>query len=134
LRKPFYYQAEGQIGQYYNGEIIRLVGDINYRFQPFGIASLNFAYNRINLPTPHQSGTILLIGPRFDITFTRDLFLTTFFQYNNQIDNFNINARLQYRFKPVSDFFLVYTDNYFSDTFRVKNRALIAKLTYWLNL
>lgn len=45
-----------------------------------------------------------------------------------------INTRLQWRFRPVSDFFLVYSDNYFADNFVGKNRAIIAKLTYWLNL
>jgi len=28
----------------------------------------------------------------------------------------NINSRLQWRFKPVSDLFIVYTDNYFAET------------------
>jgi len=55
-------------------------------------------------------------------------------QYNDQIDNINVNARLQWRFAPVSDFFLVYTDNYDSLEYGVKNRSLVAKVTYWLNI
>ena len=133
-RKDFYFDLETQIGQFYNGNVFSLSGDLNYRYGLLGVATLNFSYNKVSLPKPHSSGTILLIGPRFDITFTKSIFLTTFFQYNNQIDNININARLQYRYKPVSDFFLVYTENYFSDHFKSKNRALIAKLTYWFNL
>ena len=57
-----------------------------------------------------------------------------FFQFNNQINNVNINTRFQWRFAPVSDLFIVYTDNYYSETFKVKNRALVIKLNYWLNL
>jgi len=83
---------------------------------------------------PYAKAQLLLIGPRIDLTFSKSLFMTTFIQYNNQIDNVNINARLQWRFAPVSDFFLVFTDNYDSGNFAVKNRAVIAKLTYWLNL
>ena len=45
-----------------------------------------------------------------------------------------IVVRFQWRFAPVSDFFLVYTDNYIADNFTIKNRSLVAKLTYWLNL
>ncbi len=45
-----------------------------------------------------------------------------------------MNTRLQYRFAPVSDFFIVYTENYFSDVLRAKNRALVLKLTYWFNI
>jgi hypothetical protein len=46
----------------------------------------------------------------------------------------NVNARFQWRFAPVSDFFLVYTDNYYASDFKTKTRAIIAKLTYWLNI
>ncbi|WP_020532343.1 DUF5916 domain-containing protein [Flexithrix dorotheae] len=133
-RKKIFYELEGQGGGFFNGSLYRMAGNVNYRFQPYGIATLNFSYNDINLPEPYSSGKIFLFGPRFDITFSRKVFLTTYFQYNNQIDNVNINARLQYRYKPVSDFFLVYTENYFPDTFASKNRALVAKFTYWLNL
>ena len=133
-RQDFYFNVESRVGQFYNGNIIRLDGTANYRLGMYGVASLYYSYNRISLPSPHSSGTIWLLGPRFDITFTRDIFLTTFFQYNSQIDNVNINARLQYRYAPVSDFFLVYTENYFPENFKSKNRALIAKLTYWINL
>ena len=83
-----------------------------------------------------------LIGPRVDYTFSKEVFLTTFVQYNTQSQNTNINTRLQWRFAPVSDFFIVYTDNYFTgnlgdpgDRFGVnlKNRSIVLKLTYWLN-
>lgn len=92
----------------------------------------NFAYSRIT--TSEGKGTLFLIGPRTDVTFTKKLFWTTFFQYNNLSNNVNINSRVQWRFRPVSDFFLVYSDNYYADTVIGKNRAIIAKLTYWLNL
>jgi hypothetical protein len=103
-RQDFYFNVESRLGQFYNGNIIRFDGTANYRLGMYGVASLYYSYNRISLPSPHSSGTIWLLGPRFDITFTRDIFLTTFFQYNSQIDNVNINARLQYRYAPVSDF------------------------------
>ena len=93
---------------------------------------MDFTYTYLDLPTVQTS--LVLVGPRIDVTFSKDVFLTTFIQYNSQVDNVNINTRFQWRFAPVSDFFLVYTDNYISDNFTVKNRAVVAKLTYWLNL
>ena len=133
-RKNFYFDLETKSGQFYNGTILNLGGALYYRYGTLGVATINFSYNKVSLPDPYSSGPLLLFGPRFDITFSKSIFLTTFFQYNNQINNVNINARLQYRYKPVSDFFLVYTENYFSDQFKSKNRALIAKFTYWFNL
>ena len=61
------------------------------------------------------------------------LFFSTYVQYNNQADNLNINARFQWHYKPVSDIFLVYSDNYFPGDMAVKNRALVLKMTYWFN-
>lgn len=133
-RKYFFYTLRTSTGEYFNGNRYSLGGNINYRFQPYGLVSLDFSYNNIRLPDPYGDADIFLIGPRFDITFNKSLFWTTFIQYNSQIDNININSRLQWRFKPVSDIFIAYTDNYFPDDFVNKNRALVIKMTYWLNL
>ncbi len=132
-RPKFFYTARGSIGEFFNGNLFNIGGNLNYRIQPYGIISLDFNYNRIRLPEPYGSEDLLLIGPRVDITFSKKLFWTTFIQYNNQIDNININSRLQWRFKPVSDLFIAYTDNYTPDGLVNKNRGLVMKLTYWLN-
>ena len=133
-RKKFSLSLDPTIGQFYNGFRTGVRGRLTYRFQPYGTVALSYNYNYIKLPEPYASTSLFLIGPRIDLTFSKKLFLTTFLQYNSQIENFNINTRLQWRFKPVSDFFLVYTNNYNTDGFTSENRALIAKVTYWLNL
>ncbi|MEQ9298577.1 MAG: DUF5916 domain-containing protein [Cyclobacteriaceae bacterium] len=140
-RRLFNYQVSTNLGQYFNGDRYQLNTRLTYRFQPYGTISLTFNYNRVELPAPYATSNIFLIGPRFDLTLTRSLFITNFVQFNSQNDNININARLQWRFKPVSDFFIVYTDNYFYSfdddlvrDFAPRTRALVFKLTYWLNL
>jgi hypothetical protein len=58
------------------------------------------------------------------------------FQYNTRFESANLNARLQWRFKPASDFFIVYNhvvSGYPSDA-RTNIQALVVKFTYWLNL
>lgn len=137
-RKKLFYSLTLEGGTYFNGDIVTVEGSLNYRWQPYGIIAVNFNYNDIQLPSPFNSESFLLIGPRAELSFSRNVFFSTFLQYNTQADNVNINTRLQWRFKPVSDIFLVYTDNYFSDQFfqqaRSKNKALVLKVTYWLNL
>ena len=133
----FEWELRPTIGQFYNGFRGGLQGSFTYKYPPFGFVSLDYSYNHIKLEAPFESADLWLVGPRIDLTFSKKVFLTTFIQYNNQFDNLNINARFQWRFKPVSDFFLVYTDNYITnpfDQFGVRNRAIVAKLTYWLNL
>ncbi|TAE36725.1 MAG: hydrolase [Runella slithyformis] len=131
-RKKLWLFAQPLVGQYYNGNIVSLVGSLNYRGQPYINLAMNFTYNHINLPIGQND--VFLIGPRLDWTFSKSVFWTTFLQYNSQFENMNVNTRLQWRFAPVSDFFLVYTDNY--DTFNgnSRNRSIQAKLTYWFNL
>jgi len=55
-------------------------------------------------------------------------------QYNEQSNNINVNTRVQWRYKPASDIFIVYTDNYLPSPFSVKNRFLVLKMTYWWNI
>jgi hypothetical protein len=133
-RQVLFFVLRGEIGEYFTGNIKTLQGTMNWRLGYLANVSMNLSYNNIRLPEPQNSADLFLIGPRIDLTFTKDLFWTTFFQYNNQIDNININTRLQWRYAPVSDFFVVYTDNYFPSTFAPKQRALIMKLNYWFNI
>ncbi len=136
-RKKFSIELETVIGQFFNGSRRGFEGELTYRYQPFGALSVNYGINHLKLAKPFEPTTVWLVGPRIDLTFSKKVFLTTFIQYNSQFDNLNINTRFQWRFQPVSDFFLVYTDNYFLEPFSqfsVRNRGLVAKITYWLNL
>lgn len=133
-RKKFSYSLEPELGQFYNGNTYGISGGLLYRYQPFGAIDLRFNYQFIDLPDPYASTALLLVGPRIDLTFSKSVFLTTFLQYNEQLKNFNLNARLQWRFAPVSDFFLVYTDNYDTLGWETRNRSIVAKATYWLNI
>jgi hypothetical protein len=129
-------------GYYANGTRFRLNGEVGYRFQPYVAMTIAANYNRLEfkndavLPKEliNKQYSFWLIGPKVDVTFTNKLFFTNFLQFNNQTKNMNLNTRLQWRYSPASDLFLVYTDNYISDTFQVRNRALVLKFTYWWNV
>ncbi len=133
-RKKLTYEISLATGSFFNSTRHYGRAELGYRFQPFGSINFNAEYNYLDLQGTGTDKGNWLIGPRLDLTFSRKVFLSTFFQYNQQIDNFNINTRFQYRFAPVSDFFIVYTENYFSENLGVKNRAIVLKLTYWFNL
>jgi hypothetical protein len=131
----FTYSCSFRYGGYYaNGKHLAIYSTIGYRFQPFVNINMNFSYNYLQLPAPWGNTPFYLVGPRIDLTFTKNFYFTTYVQYNNQLNNLNINSRLQWRYKPASDLFLVYTDNYFPAPFMVKNRELVLKFNYWWNL
>ena len=102
--------------------------------QPLGNFSLNVSYNDVVFPEGFGNSRLLLIGPRAEFTFNRSLFWTTFLQYNTQSENFNVNSRLQWRFAPMSDVFLVFTDNMTTTDFSQKNWGIVLKMNYWLAL
>ncbi len=122
-------------GQFYNGTKLTTRGSVSYRVQPWGNFTIGIERNDIWLPEPYGNVDLTLATARAEINFSNNLFWTTFLQYNTQADNFNINSRLQWRFAPMSDVFLVYTDNYrVEGVFGQKNRAIVLKMTYWLSL
>lgn len=134
-QKLFTYSASVRYGGYYaDGTRFYWLSDIGYRFQPYLSLALSTSYNQLKLPKPWGDVSFFLIGPKIDLTMTNKLFITTYVQYNEQQKNINVNARLQWRYKPASDLFIVYTDNYFPTPFSVKNRALVLKFNYWWSL
>ena len=138
ISKPqslFTYSISARNGGYYaDGKRFNLTSEFGYRFQPYVSLALSSSYNDIQLPDPWGKTTFWLVGPRLDVTMTNKLFFTAFAQYNEQRKNVNLNTRIQWRYKPASDLFIVYTDNYLPENFGVKNRALVVKLTYWWGL
>ena len=130
----FTWSANSTVGEFFNGKRYSVGGVFRYRWQPVAQLSLNINYDGINLPDPYESAAYWLITPRVDVTFNKSLFFTALAQYSNQRENLGLNARLQWRFAPLSDLFLVYNDNYFTDGFTPRFRSINLKLNYWLNL
>lgn len=133
-RKLFNYRIEPSYGQFFNGKRYSVESRFSLRFQPKVELGLNFQYDHIELPAPYSTTDIWLISPRATITFSKSVFWSTLVQYSNQRDNLGINSRLQWRFAPLSDLFVVYNDNYFVDTFMPRSRSINLKFTYWLNI
>src|SRR5690606_42020636 len=101
------YAATVQAGGFFNGERIRVTAEAAYRFQPYVRIGISSTYNHIILPEPMESRELWLVGPLLDVTMTNKLFFTAFAQYNEQMDNFNLNTRFQWLFMPASDIFIV---------------------------
>ena len=143
-RNLFTYGLSSRYGTYFgDGTRLRLNGQIGYRFQPFVSLSLSAEYNKIkdvnvfkgNDNKPTLGGTdFWLVQSKFDITFTNKIFWTTYIQYNEQVKNVNLNSRIQWRYKPASDVFLVYSDNYLPSDLGIKSRSIVLKWNYWWNI
>ncbi len=137
-RKAFSFDIGAQTGGFYNGRLSRLILNLNYRAQPWGNFSLGYQINDIDFPDPYGKDRIGALRSKIEIGFSRNLIWTTLFQYVDQAEFMGINSRLQWRFSPMSDVFLVFLDNY--DVFdlmdnrknvKTNNRALVLKVNYW---
>ncbi len=138
-RKALSVQASVRTGGFYNGRLSRLDLSANYRVQPWGNFSLGYQWNDLSFPDPYGATTITAWVSKIEIGFNRNLIWTTLFQYVDQSNYMGINSRLQWRFSPMSDIFLVYVDNYdvldgmMGEATRLlsNNRALVFKINYW---
>jgi len=126
----FSIDSQFSFGQFYNGTRTSLNLQLNYRFPPKVNLSMLVDYNRIKLPEPYSSADLWLISPKLEVSFTKKLFWSTLVQYANQSDNLGINSRLQWRYAPLSDLYLVYNDNYYVNDFEPKYRSINLKLSY----
>jgi hypothetical protein len=132
FRQKLSYTMYSNFGGYFDGQKFTFGGNLSYRYQP----RLNFTLDmESNFIQRADTFVILnLISPYVDLSISRNLFFTTFVQFNTQTQNCNLNARFQWRFKPMSDLYIVYTDNFRTSDFGIKNRSITLKLNYWLTL
>ena len=135
-RRKFRFKSNINIGGYFNGERYSISNDFNFRIDKLMQASLKFRYDKIDLPDPQNSVALFLISPKIDFTFSKNIFWATFVQYSNFSNSLGINSRFQWRFAPLSDLFLVYTDNsnYIENDFIPNFRTINLKITYWINI
>ncbi|MCS7018498.1 MAG: DUF5916 domain-containing protein [Cytophagales bacterium] len=132
--KKLTWSAGASTGAFYNGKGHSFNLSGNLRLIPYAQIGLTANYDKVILPEPHASSEMLIISPRVDITFSKSVFWSTLVQFSNQRNNLGINSRLQWRFAPLSDLFIVYNDNYFAENLAPRFRSLNLKLTYWFGI
>jgi hypothetical protein len=137
-RKALSVNASAKTGGFYNGYLTSLELGANYRIQPWGNFSIGYQWNDLKFPDPYGESKITALVSKIEIGFSKNLLWTTLFQYVDQSNYMGINSRLQWRFSPMSDAFLVYVDNYDvlgssprEQSLSSNNRALILKVNYW---
>lgn len=129
----FRYRINAQRGGFYNGK--RTSGGLYLNYQMLPFANLEFSYD-VNAIDLYELGKETFHLSRFtgEIFFNNRLNWTTYVQYNTQADNFNINSRLQWEYKPLSYVYLVVTDNYESISLLQRtNWGIAFKMNYRLD-
>ncbi len=134
FREPFSVSFLSTYGQYYNGTRLLYNGSVSYRFQPKGSVSAFIEQNHISLPQPFESAVLTLMSVNVEYSPSKELFFNAFTQYVSQTDFMNLNVRLQWRYAPMSDLFIVYTDTFRAKNVSIINRGIALRLHYWFNV
>jgi len=116
---PFY---SGYKHTYAFGTIVRFSNKFN--------TTVNYTHNNINLPEGHFKTNLL--STRVDYSFSTNMFLNAFIQYNNDARQWSSNVRFNIIHRPLSDLFVVYNERRNSLSGDLIDRALIAKFTYMI--
>ncbi len=118
-------------GSYYSGHKNQISLNTQYRLMPLARLQLRYERNGIDLK---ELGNETFHLARFtgEVFFSNRLNWTTYIQYNTQFDNFNINSRLQWEYKPLSYVYLVISDNYNKHIAR-QNWGIAFKMNYRLD-
>ena len=137
-RKMFSYNVSGRTGGFYNGTLNQLEANLQFRVQPWGNFSVGYQWNDLKFPEEYGEETISAFLSKIEIGFNRNLLWSTLIQFVDQEEFLGVNSRLQWRFAPMSDIFLVYVDNYDvlngmggPRDIQSNNRAFILKINYW---
>lgn len=133
-RKRFYTRANIDVGEYYTGTQAKVEGAFTYRVPPNGSIGLNYNVGRFVLPDPFEPAYLFYLAPRLDYAFSRKVFLTSVVQYQSQLDNFSYYLRFQWRYRPLSDLYVVYSGNMntAAGSFSFTNHGLVIKASIWL--
>ncbi|WP_309671864.1 DUF5916 domain-containing protein [Gemmatimonas sp.] len=126
-RYPVYGNASVQVGDFYNGTNTTLSGGLTWR--PRYDISFEGTYQHNDVALPSGAFAADLAGVRLKYAYSTTLFGSTFVQYNTQSRSFVTNARLAWRYAPLSDLFLVYTERQNTFTHVRNERSVAIKIT-----
>ena len=115
-------------GNYYNGKINALSGNIRYAPSPKIAASIDYERNDLKKVGINKEDLITqLITPNIRMALNPRLQLNMFYQYNTATERSRWNARFSWEYKPLSYIYLVWNENK-STGFRQDQS--IAKVSY----
>ncbi len=127
MRFPVYGSASVQVGDYYDGTNQTVGGGLSWR--PRYDLSVEGTYQHNDVSLASGDFTADLAGVRLKYARSTTLFGSGFVQYNTQTRSFVTNARLAWRYAPLSDVFLVYTERQNTFTHVRNERSLAIKVT-----
>jgi len=122
--------ANATVGDFYSGSRRSAGAGVTWRVSPSLAVETSYQRNSISLATGDFVAN--LAGLRMRYAWSTTLLSSAFVQYNTQTRSFSTNARINWRWAPLSDVFLVYTDRRDSESWAQNERSIALKVTRML--
>lgn len=128
--RPVFVSIRGGYEQFYEGRRLELSGDITLAANANLSLTGGLSHNHVDTPFGVLDADIGSL--RVSVAASTKLFANALVQYNSLDNVLSANIRLNYIYRPGSDFFLVFTEERgsVSSLSSFRNRGLVAKLTY----
>ncbi len=133
--KAVYGAASVERGGYYAGD--RQSYRVELAFVPKDTLLFEHVYTRNRIELPWAAPYITnVLSSRVSYSFSPDLFVKSFIQYNDATETASLNLLLWYIYRPGSDFYIVYNEGFDTEApgaraLRTRGRSLAVKVTYW---
>ena len=119
------------VGDFYEGTQTSGRIGFNFRISRHLQTQTSWVYNNVELP--QGAFDVGLYSQIVNITFTPNLRLNTILQYNDLSGDLGTNVRLHWIYRPGSDLFVVYNENWMAEDLRHRqstHRQIAVKFTY----
>ncbi|OFW03341.1 MAG: hypothetical protein A3H96_19815 [Acidobacteria bacterium RIFCSPLOWO2_02_FULL_67_36] len=128
--RKFSGRAEANLGQFYSGR--QGAYEFGLQYRPGKNFSVESSYDFNDIDLREGSFHTHLLGVKTNVSFTNSLLASAYAQYNNTGNLAALQLRLNYIFRTIDNFYLVYNDTqYTAGVYKNRsNRSLVAKLTY----
>jgi len=122
-------------GSYYGGDRLSSSITLGVRASRYVRSDTTWSYDDIELPEGRFTSHI--IRQRLGLSFSPTLFTNTYIQYNDAAELLNLNLRFNWLYRPGSDLFLVFNQNWHAPSLSdlsTADRQVIVKFTYLIEL
>ena len=128
--RPIFWRADATTGGFYDGSRKSYGTTVTWRARYDFLVEANYTRNDVTLESGPFRADVGRVRVRY--AWSTKLFGSAFVQYNAQSNTVVTNARINFRYAPLSDIFLVYTDRRNQETDVLGERTLALKVTRML--
>ncbi len=117
-------------GAFWSGRQKNVQSSVLFRPNHRLFVDLGLQVTDIDLDLPKKSFVTTLVNWRTGYSFNTNMFLDSLVQYRSDIKQFSANVRFNLIHHPLSDFFVVYNEQQFSEGELAAGRGVVVKYTH----